>query len=92
MYWKYGIAIEQVGLTGHEATNYESVVKMQLGWIEATDVGTVHVATQGEPNVIRVESEDGDILDYSEHGKPADIKEPPAEEVIDLADVVGTAP
>jgi hypothetical protein len=39
MYWKFGIAIEQTGLTGPEATNYESVVKMHLDWIEATDVG-----------------------------------------------------
>jgi hypothetical protein len=39
MYWKYGIAVEQIGLTGPEATNYESVVRMQLSWIEETDVG-----------------------------------------------------
>jgi hypothetical protein len=39
MYWKWGIAVEQRGLSGPEATNYESVVRMELGWIEATDVG-----------------------------------------------------
>ncbi|HEY7427804.1 MAG TPA: hypothetical protein VH682_26470 [Gemmataceae bacterium] len=39
MYWKYGIAIKQVGLTGSQAQNYESVVKMHLSWIEETDVG-----------------------------------------------------
>ncbi len=39
MYWKYGIAIEQRGLTGPEALNYIPVVRMQLGWIDDTDVG-----------------------------------------------------
>ena len=39
MYWKYGIAIEQRGLTGPEALNYIPVVKMQLGWIDDVDVG-----------------------------------------------------
>ena len=39
MYWKYGIAIEQRGLIGPEALNYIPVVKMQLGWIDKTDVG-----------------------------------------------------
>ncbi|HMI14770.1 MAG TPA: hypothetical protein VK526_00215, partial [Bradyrhizobium sp.] len=41
MYWKWGIAIEQSQLTGPEAQNYESVVRMYLGWIEATAVGQV---------------------------------------------------
>jgi hypothetical protein len=41
MYWKWGIAIEQSGLTGPEAQNYESVVRMHLQWIEATAVGMV---------------------------------------------------
>src|SRR5438876_12018527 len=39
MYWKYGIAVEQIGLTGAEAANYEGVVKMQLSWIDDTNVG-----------------------------------------------------
>ena len=39
MYWNYGIAVEQIGLIGAEALNYESVVRMQLAWIDATDVG-----------------------------------------------------
>lgn len=39
MYWNYGIAVEQIGLIGAEAQNYESVVRMQLAWIDATDVG-----------------------------------------------------
>lgn len=41
MYWKYGIAIEQRGLTGAEKLNYASVVRMHLEWIESTDVGAV---------------------------------------------------
>ena len=41
MYWKYGIAIEQRGLTGHEKQNYASVVRMHLEWIESTDVGSL---------------------------------------------------
>ena len=41
MYWKWGIAIEQSQLTGPEAKNYESVVRMHLEWIEATAVGQV---------------------------------------------------
>jgi hypothetical protein len=39
MYWSYGIAVEQVGLHGPEAANYESVVKMHLAWIEQSEVG-----------------------------------------------------
>ncbi len=41
MYWKYGIAIEQEGLTGPAATNYIPVVKMYLSWLEQTEVGNL---------------------------------------------------
>lgn len=39
MYWKYGIAVEQVDLDGPEALNYESVTMMHLDWIDQVAVG-----------------------------------------------------
>ena len=39
MYWKYGIALERIGLLGFERQNWESVVRMHLRWIEETAVG-----------------------------------------------------
>ena len=40
MYWSYGIAVEQIGLTGSEATHYESLVRTILSvGIDTTDVG-----------------------------------------------------
>ncbi len=52
--------------------------------IKSENVGTVYVATQGEPNVIRVESPDGSTLDYSEHSKAVVIEEPPTDKIVDL--------
>jgi len=55
------------------------------------NVGTVYVATQGEPNVIRVESPAGTtIVDYSEYGNAVVIEEPPADQIIDLESLSST--
>ncbi|WP_433046040.1 hypothetical protein [Dactylosporangium sp. CS-033363] len=49
------------------------------------NAGTIYVATQGAPNVIRTESPDGRaVIDYSEYGAPVTIEEPPADQVVDL--------
>jgi hypothetical protein len=55
------------------------------------NVGTVYVATQGKPNMIRVESPDGSsVVDYSEYGNAVVIEEPPADQIVDLEAVKGT--
>lgn len=55
--------------------------------ITSASIGTVYVATEGEPNVIRVESPDGSVIDYSEHGNAVAIAEPLADAVVDIEDV-----
>lgn len=40
MYWNYGISIDHANdLRGPEAQNFESVVRMQLSWIDESEVG-----------------------------------------------------
>jgi hypothetical protein len=52
-------------------------------------IGTVYVATEGEPNVVRVLADNGTFFDYSEYGKPVVIDEPPADQTVDLDTVTG---
>jgi hypothetical protein len=54
-------------------------------------VGTVYVTSTGTPNVIRIQSPDGDRIDYSGHGQPVTIEAPSAGDMIDLEAPRGTA-
>jgi len=50
-------------------------------------LGTIYVATVGEPYVLRWDSPGGSIV-YSDYGKTAVIDTPPADQVIDLDDLM----
>ena len=60
--------------------------------ITSADLGTLHVATVGEPNLVRVVTPADVLVVYSEYGQPVVIEGPPADEVVDLIAVIGGRP
>jgi hypothetical protein len=53
---------------------------------DATGGGTLWVATQGEPYPLRMEATSGGgALDFTDYGTAVEVKTPPADQVIDLA-------
>lgn len=78
--------------TKGETKTINGITAIALTQKDSTSAGTLWVATQGEPYPLRLEGPKGEgAIDFTDYGKPVDIKTPPADQVIDVAKLKQTS-